>query len=179
MEFLSWLLMEDVQRIRATFSAGGPYGAPALLGALIFAGAYYVGRRRARSRSMSLRAFTRTIFAKRILLHPSSLIDFRLWTINAVVLGAAYGLLAVGNLACRDLVDGIAVGMQEADGNRRRPGLLDRGNGVSERRLIERRRHLAVSLQSFAYAKTLLARHQQMKTDLASRDSARFGSPTR
>ena len=47
MEFLSWLLMEDVQRIRATFSAGGPYGAPALLGALIFAGAYYVGRRRA------------------------------------------------------------------------------------------------------------------------------------
>src|ERR1700678_49411 len=77
MEFLRWLLMEDVQRIRATFSAGGPYGAPALLGALIFAGAYYVGRRRARSRSMSLRAFTRTIFAKRIILHPSSLDDQR------------------------------------------------------------------------------------------------------
>ena len=106
MEFLSWLLMEDVQRIRATFSAGGPYGAPSLLGALFFAGLYYVGRRRARSRSMSLRAFVRTIFAKRILLHPSSLVDFRLWTINAIVLAAAYGLLAVGNLACRDLVVG-------------------------------------------------------------------------
>ena len=104
MESLRWLLMEDVQRIRATFSAGGPYGAPSLLGALFFAGLYYVGRRRARSRSMSLRAFTRTIFAKRILLHPSSLVDFRLWTINAIVLAAAYGLLAVGNLACRDLV---------------------------------------------------------------------------
>jgi sterol desaturase/sphingolipid hydroxylase (fatty acid hydroxylase superfamily) len=104
MEFLRWLLIEDVQRIRATFSAGGPYGAPALLGALLFVGFYYVGRRRARNRKVNLRAFVRSIFTKRILLHPSSFVDYRLWTINAIVLAAAYGLLAVGNLAIRNLV---------------------------------------------------------------------------
>jgi sterol desaturase/sphingolipid hydroxylase (fatty acid hydroxylase superfamily) len=104
MEFLRWLLLEDVGRVRATFSAGGPYGAPAWLGALLFAGLYYVGRRRARGRSTSMKAFVRTIFTKRILLHPSSLVDLRLWTINVIVLAVAYGWLAVGNLACRGLV---------------------------------------------------------------------------
>jgi sterol desaturase/sphingolipid hydroxylase (fatty acid hydroxylase superfamily) len=104
MEFLRWLLMDDVQRVRAAFSAGGPYGAPAWLGALLFAGLYYVGRRRARGRSASMKAFVRTIFTKRILLHPSSLVDLRLWTINVIVLAVAYGGLAVGSLACRDLV---------------------------------------------------------------------------
>jgi sterol desaturase/sphingolipid hydroxylase (fatty acid hydroxylase superfamily) len=106
MEFLRGLAIDEVARARATFSAGGPYGAPALIGAFLFALSYYVWRRRSRGRSASLKAFVRSIFVKRILLHPSSMVDLRLWTINALVLAAAYGWLAVSGLTCRDLAAG-------------------------------------------------------------------------
>ncbi len=40
MEFLRGLAIDEVARARATFSAGGPYGAPALIGAFLFALSY-------------------------------------------------------------------------------------------------------------------------------------------
>jgi sterol desaturase/sphingolipid hydroxylase (fatty acid hydroxylase superfamily) len=106
MDVLGRATIEAANRALATFGAGSPYGAPALFGALVFAALYYVRRRRARGRPMGLRVFLRSMFAPRIILHPSSLIDLRMWTINALVLTSAYGMLAVGGLTFRDLVAG-------------------------------------------------------------------------
>ena len=106
MDVLGRALIQAGHRALTTFGPGSPYGAPALLGALVFAALYYVRRRRSRGRPMSLRAFLRSIFAKRIIMHPSSLLDLRMWAINALVLTTAYGMLAVGGLTFRDLVAG-------------------------------------------------------------------------
>ena len=106
MDVLARALIEAGHRALATFGPGSPYGAPALLGALAFAAFYYVKRRRARGRPISVRAFLRSIFAPRIILHPSSRLDLRMWAINALVLTTAYGMLAVGGLTFRDLVAG-------------------------------------------------------------------------
>ena len=84
------------------FSAASAYGAPALGGALAACALYYAGRRRARSRRSSIRGFIRSIFPTRILLHPSSLVDMRLWALNGVVLASAYGMLALGLFFWRD-----------------------------------------------------------------------------
>ncbi|HEY1886820.1 MAG TPA: hypothetical protein VGG86_12345, partial [Roseiarcus sp.] len=51
--------------LRDNFSPASAYGAPALLGALTFCALYYVGRRRARGRRVSPRAFLRSIFPRR------------------------------------------------------------------------------------------------------------------
>ncbi len=78
------------------FSPASAFGAPALGGALTACALYYVGRRRARGRRLSLGGFVRSIFPSRILLHPSSLIDMRLWALNGVALASAYGMLGLG-----------------------------------------------------------------------------------
>ena len=104
MDVLLPALIGAGHRALATFGPGSPYGAPALLGALVFAAQYYVRRRRSRGRPVSVGAFLRTIFARRIILHPSSQLDLRMWAINALVLTTSYGLLAVGGLTFRDLV---------------------------------------------------------------------------
>lgn len=106
MDVLGRAFFEAGHRALATFGPGSPYGAPALLGALLFVGLYYIGRRRARGRPIRLRAFVRSIFARRVILHPSSLLDLRMWAINALVLTTAYGMLAVGGLTVRNLVAG-------------------------------------------------------------------------
>jgi sterol desaturase/sphingolipid hydroxylase (fatty acid hydroxylase superfamily) len=91
-----------------TFSASSAYGGPALLGALAFCALYYAGRRRARGRRVNVRGFLRSIFPRRILLHPSSLIDMRLWALNAIVFASAYGMLGFGLFFWRDaLVAGL------------------------------------------------------------------------
>ena len=87
------------------FGLSSAYGAPALLGALAFAGLYYVGQRRARRRAPTLRGFVRSIFPRRIVLHPSSLVDIRLWLMNGVVLASAYGMLSGGLFFWRDAFD--------------------------------------------------------------------------
>src|ERR1700734_233200 len=86
------------------FKPASAYGAPALIGALAVCALYYAGRRRARGRRLSVRGFVRSIFPKRILLHPSSLIDMRLWTLNGVALASAYGMLGLGLFFWRDEV---------------------------------------------------------------------------
>ncbi|MBV8472201.1 MAG: sterol desaturase family protein [Hyphomicrobiales bacterium] len=101
---LQWLGAEGLERLRLTFGPTAAYGAPALTGAMLFSVLYYVQRRRERGRRASLRGFVRSIFAARIVLAKSSLVDMRLWTLNALVLASGYGCLAVGNVFCRDLV---------------------------------------------------------------------------
>jgi sterol desaturase/sphingolipid hydroxylase (fatty acid hydroxylase superfamily) len=86
------------------FRPGSAYGAPALVGALAISALYYVDRRRKRGRSVSARGFARSIFAKGILLHPSSLVDMRLWLLNGVAFASAYSMLGLGLIFWRDEV---------------------------------------------------------------------------
>ena len=98
-----WTSLESA--VVGAFSPSSAYGAPALLGALAFAALYYVGERRARGRSLSVRGFVRAIFPRRIVFHPSARLDLRLWLMNGVLLGSAYAMLSGGLLFWRDAVD--------------------------------------------------------------------------
>jgi len=106
MAFLAWLGAEVLDRLQQTFGATAAYGAPALSGALLCSIAYYVWRRRARGRPVSVRGFVRSIFAARIVWNPSSRVDMRMWVLNGLALASGYGFLAVGNVFCRDAVVG-------------------------------------------------------------------------
>jgi len=86
------------------FRPASAYGAPALGGALIVCAFYYARRRQARGRIVSARGFIRAIFPRRIVLHPSSLMDMRLWALNAIVCASAYGMLGLGLFFWRDAV---------------------------------------------------------------------------
>ncbi len=90
--------------ILETFKPASAYGAPALFGALAVSALYYAGRRRARGRRLIVRGFVRSIFPRRILLHPSSLVDMRLWALNGVALASAYATLGLGLFFWRDEV---------------------------------------------------------------------------
>ncbi len=52
----------------------------------------------------------RSIFARRIVLHPSSLVDMRLWALNGVILASAYGMLGFGLFYWRDRIDAGLIG---------------------------------------------------------------------
>jgi sterol desaturase/sphingolipid hydroxylase (fatty acid hydroxylase superfamily) len=90
--------------IQENFRPTSAYGGPALCGALAFSALYYAGRRRTRGRHVSVTGFLRSIFPRRILLHPSSLIDMRLWALNAIVFASAYGMLGFGLFFWRDAI---------------------------------------------------------------------------
>jgi sterol desaturase/sphingolipid hydroxylase (fatty acid hydroxylase superfamily) len=113
MALLAWLWTGILNQVDQTFGATAPYGAPALSGALACSAAYYVWRRRARGRGVSAKGFLRWLFPGRILWNPSSLIDMRMWVLNGLMLGWAYGFLAVGNFFCKDAV---VAGMTDAFG---------------------------------------------------------------
>ena len=91
--------------LTGAFGPSSAYGAPSLLGALAFAGLYYVADRRARGRLPSARGFVRAVFPRRIVLHPSASLDLRMWLMNGVVLASAYGMLSGGLFFWRDAVD--------------------------------------------------------------------------
>lgn len=95
-----WAALQDTAL--APFRPASPYGAPALGGALIVCAVYYARRRQARGRLVSARGFVRAIFPRRILMHPSSLVDVRLWALNAVAFASAYGVLSFGLFFWRD-----------------------------------------------------------------------------
>ena len=97
-----WAALQSA--VLETFSAASAYGGPALLGALAFSALYYAGRRQSRGRRVNVRGFLRSTFPRRILLHPSSLIDMRLWALNAVVFASAYGMLGLGLFFWRDAI---------------------------------------------------------------------------
>ena len=102
MDALLWLLRDAAARIVGNFAPGSPYGAPALCGALLFTLGWFVWRRLARGRAMALKTFVRAVFPKRILLHPSTQVDIRLWVLNALVFASGYGLLGFSSLFWRD-----------------------------------------------------------------------------
>jgi sterol desaturase/sphingolipid hydroxylase (fatty acid hydroxylase superfamily) len=102
MEALRRLVGEGAAQALETFSSSSPYGAPALSGALLFTVCWYVWRRRARGRDFRLKPFLRAIFPRRILAHPSSRVDVRLWTLNAIVFASGYAWLLVGSFFWRD-----------------------------------------------------------------------------
>ena len=100
MEALRALGWQIFGHAAANFVPGGPYGAPSLIGALLCLIGWYLWRRR--GRPSGLKHFARSMFPARILAHPSSLVDLRLWALNALALAAGYGWLAVGSLFWRD-----------------------------------------------------------------------------
>jgi sterol desaturase/sphingolipid hydroxylase (fatty acid hydroxylase superfamily) len=108
-----WAALEGA--LTDPFAPGSAYGAPALGGALMVSAFYYAGRRQARGRRVSVKGFLRSIFPRRILLHPSSLVDMRLWALNGVVFASAYGMLGLGLFFWRDA---IVVGLTHVFGPR-------------------------------------------------------------
>jgi sterol desaturase/sphingolipid hydroxylase (fatty acid hydroxylase superfamily) len=90
--------------VAEAFKPGSAYGAPALGGALAVCAFYYTGRRRARGRTTSVKGFVRSIFPKRVLLHPSSLVDMRLWALNGVAFASAYAMLGFSLFFWRDTI---------------------------------------------------------------------------
>ena len=61
----------------------------------VFAVLFYVDARRKRGRRISVAGFFRSIFPARILWHPSSRLDVRLWIANTLVFASAYGMFAI------------------------------------------------------------------------------------
>ncbi len=116
MEALRWLLERGASRVIGTFAPASPYGAPALCGALLFALGWFLWRRRERGRPVNLKAFVRVMFPRRILLHPSSLVDVGLWTLNTIVFASGYALLALGSFFWRDHTVGALTGLFGAHG---------------------------------------------------------------
>jgi sterol desaturase/sphingolipid hydroxylase (fatty acid hydroxylase superfamily) len=102
MQALHWLWGRGVAELAGVFGAGSPYGAPALCGALLFALGWFAWRRRARGRDVRLKAFARAVFPRSIWLHPSSLVDMRLWALNTLVFASGYAWLVVGAFFWRD-----------------------------------------------------------------------------
>jgi sterol desaturase/sphingolipid hydroxylase (fatty acid hydroxylase superfamily) len=66
-----------------------------LAASLVFVGLVYAWSRRGRRR-VSLRRFVAFALPRRILLHRSSLLDYRLYVVNAILLAVAYGAMIVG-----------------------------------------------------------------------------------
>ena len=114
MEALRWVMHEGVTHVTGTFSAGSPYGVPALCGALIFALVWFMLRRRARRRPMSLKLFRRAVFPRWLIAHPSSWVDVRLWTLNTIVFAGGYTWLLVGSFFWRDRMIGALTSLSGA-----------------------------------------------------------------
>ena len=101
---LEWLTAAASDRLQATFGMNAAYGAPALAGALLCALGFYWWRRWSRHRkATSLKVLVRSIFAKRIVLHPSSILDMKLWALNTLAFAGAYGMLGVSGLFWRGI----------------------------------------------------------------------------
>ena len=102
MEALRGIISDFVTRAMGTFGPDSPYGVPSMCGALVFALGWFVWRRRARGRTSNLRTFLRALFPRRVWLHPSTLTDFWLWSLNTFVFAAGYAWLVVGGFFWRD-----------------------------------------------------------------------------
>jgi sterol desaturase/sphingolipid hydroxylase (fatty acid hydroxylase superfamily) len=111
MEVIVWAGNLILGRLQSVFNFEAPYGPVALGGAFVFTVLYYVDARRKRGRGMSVAGFLRSIFPARILRHPSSRLDVRLWIANTVVFTSAYGMFAIGSLLWRNGTIGLATSM--------------------------------------------------------------------
>ena len=109
MFLLNSVLVVVRDRLGELFGVGSPYGPACLGGALLFSFLFYADRRRVRRKRISVRGFVRSIFPARIIMHPSSLLDMRIWILNALVLASTYGLMAVSSVFWRGEVAGLLV----------------------------------------------------------------------
>lgn len=74
------------------------FGAPSLLGALLFGAiSAWVWRRRRRRGMARPRALLRFLFSRRVLLHRSSLLDYKLYVVNTLLMSTVLGLFWVGS----------------------------------------------------------------------------------
>ena len=103
MEILHRMWVDVVHYTQANFQLGGPYGLPSLVGAMIVAWGYFVYRRRSAGRAYDLKTFFSWLFPRKLMRHASTLIDVRLWLINASVMGFAYAWLAISGLWVRNV----------------------------------------------------------------------------
>ena len=106
-----------LERVQTTFCYDSPYGPIGVAGALIFAAAFYIDARRKRGRKISVAGFFKSVFPARILWHPSSRLDMRLWIVNTIVFTSAYGLFVIGSFLWRQATLAIlefALGAHEA-----------------------------------------------------------------
>ncbi len=98
-----WAALQSA--VLETFSPYSAYGAPALGGALhVFRALFTPAGGRPREGAAASGGSCGRFFPNRILLHPSSLVDIRLWTLNGVVFASAYGMLGLGLFFWRDAI---------------------------------------------------------------------------
>ena len=93
MDFLAYAWTLILGRFQDVFNINAPYGPIALAGALVFTVLFYIDLRRKRGLSISVVGFFKSIFPARIVWHPSSRLDMRLWILNTIVFATAYGML--------------------------------------------------------------------------------------
>jgi sterol desaturase/sphingolipid hydroxylase (fatty acid hydroxylase superfamily) len=103
MDFIAWAWTLVLGRLQSVFGVDSPYGPVALGGALVFAILFYVDARGKRGRPISLAGFFKSIFPRRLIWHPSSRLDMRLWFVNTVAFASAYGMLVLGGLFWRNM----------------------------------------------------------------------------
>lgn len=102
MDFIAWAGIWVLGRLQSVFDVNAPYGPIALGGALAFTVLFYIDARQKRGRRISVVSFFKSIFPARIIWHPSSRLDVRLWIANTIVFASAYGMFAVGSLLWRN-----------------------------------------------------------------------------
>jgi sterol desaturase/sphingolipid hydroxylase (fatty acid hydroxylase superfamily) len=110
MDFIAWAWDLILGRLQSVFGAGSPYGPVALGGALVFVALFYVDARRKRGRPISLQGFFKSVFPSRLIWHPSSRLDMRLWIANTLVFASASGMLAIGSVLWRDATLSVLAG---------------------------------------------------------------------
>jgi hypothetical protein len=90
MDYFVWARDLILGHLQSVFNIGQPYGPIALGGALLFTVLFYVDARKKSGRRMSVADFFRSIFPARIVWHPSSRLDVRLWIDNTLVIASAF-----------------------------------------------------------------------------------------
>jgi sterol desaturase/sphingolipid hydroxylase (fatty acid hydroxylase superfamily) len=101
MNFLisAWALVLD--QLQSPFRYNSPYGPIGIVGAFVCAALFYIGTRRRRGHKVSVFGFFKSVFPARIVWHPSTRLDMRLWIVNTIIFASTYGLFMIGSFLWR------------------------------------------------------------------------------
>ena len=86
----------------AMWSLGSPFSIASLLGALVVATWLFVERRRQSRAPGRIPDFLKAVFPRRIMLHPSTMMDLRMYVLNGLLFGSTYGLAVLASPFWRD-----------------------------------------------------------------------------